>query len=105
MTVDEARPFSFSLMCDVNSTKNGLSHYVDLSHEVETMLNEKEEELGKQLKAVLSRVPANQHQDLHESYALDFRAYDTFRFLQREAMFLTLYNYFENCLNKLCESI
>jgi hypothetical protein len=103
---DEEHPFSFSLLCEVNSIKHGLSTYVELSHEVENMLNEKEEQIGKQLTATLKSVPADEHQDVHESYALDFRAYEsTFRFLQREAMFLTLYNYFEHCLNQLCDSI
>jgi hypothetical protein len=106
MTLDEERPFSFSLLCEVNSIKNGLSTYVDLSHEVEKMLNAKEEQSGEQLAATLNRVPSNQHQDVHESYALDLHTYEsTFRFLQREAMFLTLYNYFEHFLNKLCDWI
>jgi hypothetical protein len=94
------------VLCEVNSIKHGLSNYVELSHEVENMLNEREDEIGKQLTVALSSVPANEHPDVHESYALDFRSYEsTFRFLQREAMFLTLYNYFEHCLNKLCDSI
>jgi hypothetical protein len=106
MTADAEHPFSFSLLCEVNSIKHGLSTYVELSHEVENMLNEKEDQIGKQLTATLNSVPAEEHQDVHESYALDFRAYQsTFRFLQREAMFLTLYNYFEHCLNDLCDSI
>jgi hypothetical protein len=40
------------------------------------------------------------------SFSLELRDYEsTFRFLQREAMFLTLYNYFENLLNKLAKAI
>jgi hypothetical protein len=105
-TDEEERPFSFSLLCEVNSIRNGLTKYVELSHEIEKMLDQKESEIGTQLSETLRGTPANRHQDVHESYALDLRDYEsTFRFLQREAIFLTLYNYFEHFLNKLCEWI
>lgn len=103
---EEGRPFSFSLLVEVNSIRNGLSTYVELSQEVEAMLDQKENELGAKLSAELERAPENAHQDIHEDYALDLRDYEsTFRYLQREAMFLTLYNYFEHFLNTLCEWI
>jgi hypothetical protein len=105
-TDDEERPFSFELLCEVNSIRNGLAKYVELSHEIEKMLDQKENEIGTRLTETLKRTPKNRHQDVHESYALDLRDYEsTFRFLQREAIFLTLYNYFEHFLNKLCEWI
>src|SRR6266404_5079136 len=105
-TAEEERPFSFSLLCEVNSIRNGLAKYVDLSYEIEKMLDQKENEIGTQLSETLKRTPENRHQDVHESYALDLLDYEsTFRFLQREAIFLTLHNYFEHFLNKLCEWI
>jgi hypothetical protein len=48
---------------------------------------------------------ARAHQDIHEGYALDLDYESTFRLLQREAIFLTLYNYFEHFLSELCEWI
>lgn len=102
----EGRPFSFELLCEVNSIKNGLSTYVELAHEVERMLDQKAEQLGEQLQSTLRGLAEIEHQDVHETYAQSFRDYEsTFRFLQREAMFLTLYNYFEHFLNKLCDWI
>ena len=105
-TDEEEHPFSFEMLCEVNSIRNGLAKYVELSHEIEKMLDQKEHEIGTQLSETLKRTPGNRHQDVHESYALDLLDYEsTFRFLQREAIFLTLYNYFEHFLNKLCEWI
>lgn len=106
MANTEELPFSFALLCEVSSIRNGLAKYVDLSHEIEEMLNQKENEIGTGLREDLRRTPKSRHQDIHERYALEFRDYEsTFRFLQREAIFLTLYNYFEHFLNKLCEWI
>jgi hypothetical protein len=36
--VPEDRPFSISLLVEVHEVKNGLENYLDLSHQIETML-------------------------------------------------------------------
>jgi hypothetical protein len=40
--VERDHPFSFTLMCDVHAIRNGLANYVDLSQEIERMLDGKD---------------------------------------------------------------
>jgi len=106
MTDAAENPFSFELLTDVHWIKHGLDHYVRLSQEVETMLDAKEREIGEQLVAAESVTDKEEMEWVAGSIALELRDYEsTFRYLQREAMFLTLYNYFENFLNKIAKSI
>jgi hypothetical protein len=106
MELDEDRPFSFDLLTDVHWAKNGLDAYVTLSHEVENMLDVKEREIDEKFVAAMKHVDKEEEEFVAGSFALELRNYEsTFRYLQREAMFLTLYNYFENLLNKLAKAV
>lgn len=103
--LEQDHPFSFELITDVHCYKHGFATYRRLADEIDDMLHQKENQIGEQLKSALSRAPEREHSDVHESYALDFRDCESFHLLQRQAMFLTLYNYFEHALNKTCEAI
>jgi hypothetical protein len=71
------RPFSFDLLCEVSWIRNGLSKYVELSQEIEKMLDQKQTEIGKELSDTIKDTPKQQHQDVYESYALDSRDYES----------------------------
>lgn len=106
MELNEDRPFSFELLTDVHWAKNGLDAYVALAHEVENMLDVKQRDIGEKFVEAMKDVDKEEEEFVAGSFALELRDYEsTFRYLQREAMFLTLYNYFENLLNKLAKSI
>ena len=106
MEPDRERPFSFELLSEIHWIKSGLSNYLDLSREIESMLAQKDEQIGDTIRASLKDAHESEHQDIAEDYAWDIHKYqDVFPLLHREAMFLTVYNYFEHFLTKLCEWI
>jgi hypothetical protein len=90
--ISEDKPFSLELLSEAHSIGNGLANYVELSHEVENLLDQKEKDVGAKLEAALQRHPESDRGDIYDSYAFELRDYEsTFRFIQREAMFLSLY--------------
>lgn len=104
MEHEEERPFSIELLAEVNSAKNGLSDYVDLSHEIERMLTEKEGEIERKAEEAYRTAPEHEHQDIAEEHAWAVRPYTSlFPYVHRESMFITLYSHFEGLLNRLCE--
>lgn len=106
MENEKERPFSFALLLEVSSAKNGLADYVDLSHEIERMLTEKEEEIERTTEEAYKNAPEHQHQDIAEDHAWEIHPYTSlFPYVHRESMFITLYSHFEGLLNQLCEWI
>jgi len=100
---EDGRPFSFALLAGAHSVASDLSRYVDLSHDIENMLAQKEKAIERQLRVALKSAPVSCHQDIVEDFGWEIHPYQSvFPFLQRESMFVTLYSYFEFKLNELC---
>jgi hypothetical protein len=104
--LDDDKPFSLDLITDVHWMKHGLETYVTLAGEVEDMLDIKERNLLARMEANDSALSSEHQVIVAETLSLELRDYeDTFRFLQREAVFLTLYNYFEHLLGEAATRI
>lgn len=92
------------LIMEVNSAKNGLAAYVDLSHDIEQMLTQKEKAIEAKTEEAYRTAPAHQHQDIAEDHAWEVLPYSNlFPYVHRESMFITLYGHFEALLNRLCQ--
>jgi hypothetical protein len=103
---EDGRPFSFYLLAEVHSIQHELSTHVDLSHDIEHMLVEKEELIGRRASDAFKHTTEIHHDEVAEDYGLEVHPYQSiFPFLHRESMLVTLYSYFEHVLNTLCDSI
>jgi hypothetical protein len=106
MENEEDRPFSFALLVEVSSAKNGFANYLGLSHEIEQMLTAKGKEIERKTEEAYRHSPEHQHEDIAEDHAWEIRPYTSlFPYVHRESMFITLYSHFEGLLNRLCARI
>jgi hypothetical protein len=71
--VPEDRPFSISLLVEVHEVKNGLENYLDLSHQIETVLVRKEEAIDEATTTAFDAVPEDRHDDIAQDYAWEVR--------------------------------
>ncbi|MCG7375213.1 hypothetical protein MHL40_21420 [Pseudomonas luteola] len=74
--------------------------------ETEKTWKEKNSSLAESLNAILEKYPEEHHEEIVIDHAEDFHLTQTkYPSLHREAILITIYNFLENDLNKLCSQL
>jgi hypothetical protein len=95
--------FSNGLCTFCHEVQNELIGFSHFHSETENSWTKKEKELQNEFKNVLNKVSKENHEELIQVYAEESHCNQIkYPCLHREALVVTLYNFFENKLNELC---
>lgn len=96
--------FENGLCLHCNLAKHELMDFKHFDVETEKNWKKNDTKLQKEIEVILDKYPQEHHEDIIQSYSWDLYINQSkFPSIHRESLVITMYNFFEDQLNRLCE--